>query len=394
MSSDFFRQIPCISQFVGVIDEENFFPAPNNWIIVIADIRGSTKAVEAGRYKDVNMIGGCAICAVQNATGCRDWPFVFGGDGATMLIEPGAREVVEAALVRTRTLARDDFDLDLRVGFVPVGDVMERGTDVLVARYEVSPGNSFAMFGGGGVELADDLIKATNTAEQYLVAEYTLPGPPDLTGLSCRWEPLDTQRGKILCLLVKPLAQNFQSRQHTLSVFLERLTRIIGNELSQASPVTANSLKFKWPPKGLAAEAKVSRAGKSYWLRIAELYVKSLIHWALERFDLSGGGYDAVVYREELCKNSDYCKFDDVLRMVLDCTGEQVSDIRQLLEEMHAAGELDFGSFETKQAQITCLLLDLESSQHLHFVDGEDGGFYAASKELKQQSAARNLSPR
>ena len=392
MSSDFFTQIPCISQFVGVVDEDNFYPVPSDWIIVITDIRGSTKAVEDGRYKDVNMIGGCAICAAQNATGSRDWPFVFGGDGATILIEPAALEVVTAALVRTRTLAREDFDLDLRIGIIPVGDVLEMGKDVLVARYEVSPGNSFAMFGGGGIELADELIKVADTAARYIVPEYTLPGLPDLTGLSCRWEALDSRKGKILCLMIKPLASDFPARQAILSSFLIKLTQIVGSELSQASPITASSLRFKWPPKGLVAEARATRAGKSYYLRIVELHYKSLMQWTLERFNFSGGGYNPEIYREELCRNSDYCKFDDVLRMVLDCTTEQISDIRILLDTMRASEVLDFGILETKQAQITCLLLDLESSQHLHFVDGEDGGFYAASKGLKEQAALRGSS--
>lgn len=389
MSSDFFKQIPRTTRFVGVIDEENFYPAPNDWIIVIADIRGSTKAVSEGRYKDVNMIGGSAICAVQNATGCRDWPFVFGGDGATLLIAPEERDVVEAALVRTRSLARDEFELDLRIGFVPVGDVLELGTDVLVARYEVTPGNSFAMFGGGGVELADELIKNADTSPRYAVPEYTLPGMPDLTGLSCRWEALGTQKGSILCLLVRPLADDFQHKQSVLSAFLESLTEIIGDELSQASPVTASALRFRWPPKGLAAEAKATRANRSYWSRVIELYAKTFVQWILERYNLRGGGYDGATYRDELRKNSDYCKFDDMLRMVLDCTADQVSRIRLLLEDMQSRGEVDFGVFETEHAQITCLLFDLESSQHLHFVDGTEGGFYAASKALKKQAEER-----
>jgi len=386
MNSEFFNEIPKIVQFMGVIDEKNFYPVPDDWIIVVADIRSSTDAVAQGRYKDVNMIGGAVICAVQNATGVRHWPFVFGGDGASLLIEPSVRGVVEAALVRTRSLARDEFDLDLRVGFVPVKDVQELGKAVLVARYEASPGNCFAMFGGGGVELADVLIKAEGTALRYMVPEYSLAGLPDLTGLSCRWESLNTQKGRIICLLVKPLASDFQSRQTILSKFLARLTDIIGTDLSQASPVSSEALHFSWPPKGLSAEAKLTRGQKRYWRRALEIYLNTFLQWVLEQFKLSGGGYDSKVYREELQQNSDYCKFDDILRMVLDCTIDQIGKIRQLVDEMHSCGELDFGIFETKQAQITCLLFDIESSQHLHFVDGEGGGLYTASKGLKQQS--------
>ena len=291
--------------------------------------------------------------------------------------------------MRTRSLAKDEFDLDLRIGFVPVGDVCDRGAVVLVARYEVSPGNYLAQFGGGGVELADELIKSEKTSATYSVPDYSLEGLPDLSGLSCRWEPLETQKGIILCLLIKPQGASFQRRQEILSNFLSELSKVLGSELNSASPVTKKSMRFSWPPKGLAAEAKVTRAEKSYSQKIVELYVKSFIQWMLERFNLSAAGYNAPVYREELKTNSDYCKFDDVLRMVLDCTVEQVEQVCALLDRMHATGQVDFGLYETERALMTCLLFDLEASQHLHFIDGDNGGFYSASIGLKEQIASR-----
>lgn len=130
---DFFKRIPSVTEFISVVDERNFKPAPVDWIIVIGDIRSSSKAVADGRYKDVNIIGGAVIAAILNATGFRDWPFVFGGDGATVLIAPEQRSIVEAALVRARSLARDDFNLDLRIGFVPISVVRQKAADVLVA---------------------------------------------------------------------------------------------------------------------------------------------------------------------------------------------------------------------------------------------------------------------
>ena len=386
MASDFFIELPKITDFMGVIDESNFYPVPQDWMIVVTDIKSSTDAVAQGQYKDVNMIGSSAICAVQNATGFRHWPFVFGGDGATMLLESSHRKTVEAALVRTRTLAADEFDLTLRIGIVPVRDVLDLGAQVLVARYEVSPENSYAMFGGGGVELADELIKSGDTAARYLVPEYTLPGLPDLTGLSCRWESIGSEKGSILSLLVKPLASDFHTRQVTVSQFLDKLTTIIGADLRQANPVRPNALQFSWPPKGLSTEAKLTRGSKSYRRRLLEIYINSFIQWLLERFKLSGGGYDAKAYRDELLQNSDYCRYDDTLRMVLDCTPDQLVDICNLMDSMQSEGDVEAGYFESKQAQITCLLFDLHSSQHLHFVDGENGGLCSASKVLKQQS--------
>lgn len=388
MTTDFFKDLPKITEFIGVIDDSNFFPAPDDWTIVVADICGSSKAIAEGRYKDVNMIGGAVICAIQNATGHREWPFVFGGDGATLLVESSVLPEVEAALVRTRSMAKDDFNLDLRIGFVSVLAVREQGLDVLLARYEVSAGNSFAMFGGGGVELAEQLVKSDTQAQRYAVRDYELAGLPDLTGLSCRWEALPTQKGRILCLLIKPQAQSFKKKQIILSSFLSRLTKLIGSELSQANPVTNKSLNFSWPPKGLMAEARATRAGKSYLRRLLEISASSFSQLLMERLRITIGAYNPQSYRNEMQTNSDYCKFDDVLRMVLDCTPQQVSDIRVILDEMHAAGDVVFGFFETEQALMTCLLFDLNSSQHVHFIDGDNGGLCSASLEYKQQLAS------
>lgn len=387
MATDFFKEIPKISEFIGVTDDSNFFPVPDSWVVVVADICSSTQAIDEGRYKDVNMVGGAVICAVQNATSIKEWPFVFGGDGASLLVDSANLPEVEAALVKTRSLAQNDFDLELRIGFVPVSDIRSRGADVLLARYEASPGNSFALFGGGGVELADQLVKADKHAERYAVRDYTLEGLPDLTGLSCRWEPLPTQKGSILCLLIKPNAKDFHGKQKVLSSFLTKLTGVLGTALSQASPVNTRSLRFSWPPKGLSSEAKATRADKLYWQRFLEIYIKSFIQWVMERYALSRWGYDAKVYRDEMSTNSDFCKYDDVLRMVLDCTPTQVEKIKKILERMHLNDELDFGFFETEQALMTCLVFDLDSSQHVHFVDGDNGGFSSASREFKQQMA-------
>ena len=387
MASGFFNTIPKITHFKGVIEEQNFYPAPDDWLIVIADICSSTEAIATGKYKEVNLIGGAIICAIQNATGTREWPFVFGGDGATVLIHPDVKISVQAALLKTQSLAKREFNLDLRIGIVPIDDMRRRGADVLVARHEVSPGNCLALFGGGGVELAEKLVKSTLTAGPYTVPERVELEPPDLTGLSCRWEFVKNQNGKILCLLIKPKADSFSQRQKILSVFLSKLGDIVGSGFNKANPVTDKTMQLRWPPKGLAAEAKITRADKPRTKHVIQLYLKSLFQWFLNRFNLTAAAYNAPKYRDEIVKNSDYCKFDDALKMVLDCKTTQIEQIKVILTQMHADGDINFGLFETDRALMTCLLFDLDSSQHLHFIDGDNGGLYSAARELKMQRA-------
>ena len=64
------------------MDPKLYSPLPDDWAIGVADIVESTKAIAAQRYKAVNMAGAAVIAAVTNALEGREFPFVFGGDGA------------------------------------------------------------------------------------------------------------------------------------------------------------------------------------------------------------------------------------------------------------------------------------------------------------------------
>lgn len=61
ISDDFYRNLPGFNEFPNVTDLSLYRPLPDDWCIVITDIKGSTKAIEDGRYKDVNMMGAACI---------------------------------------------------------------------------------------------------------------------------------------------------------------------------------------------------------------------------------------------------------------------------------------------------------------------------------------------
>jgi Protein of unknown function (DUF3095) len=190
----FYAGLEPFSDFAEVADPARYVAAPDDWIVVLADIKDSTEAARAGRYKDVNLVGAACITATLNVTPGLDLPYAFGGDGATVLIPPEVRDAVADALRRTRRLARDGFGLELRVGLVPVQELRRLGRRVLVAKYQLSPNNHLAMFAGGGLELADRLIKS---GADFALEEQDDAEPPDLHGLSCRWEP--TARSAATC---------------------------------------------------------------------------------------------------------------------------------------------------------------------------------------------------
>lgn len=377
----FYAALAPFTAFPEVADPRHYVPAPDDWLLVLTDIRGSTEAARAGRYKDVNMIGAACITATLNATRGLDLPYVFGGDGATVLIPPGAREAVAAALIRTRRLAQSDFGLELRVGMVPLVELVRRGRRVLVARYQLSPGNHLAMFAGGGVELADRLIK---DEAGFALADAGEPGPPDLDGLSCRWEPYPSRRGRMLTLLARPLAAGSLALQREI---VERLAEIV-TDGDGARPVLRPDVRFVWPPKGLRAEALATRGRTPYGLRWLGLWLQSFLQAIAERFAIRIGLYDAPAYRVELQSNSDHRKVADTLHMVLDCTDREIAAIEAYLAGLHGAGKIVYGTHLADRAMMTCLVFSLEQSRHVHFIDGADGGYALAALQLKAQLQA------
>ena len=382
---DFYHSLPLLDGFNSIDNLSGFHPVPANWLVVITDIVNSTQSVNAGQYKQVNMIGASCITAVLNTLGGIDIPFSFGGDGATMLIPTDQMLNVKTALINVRALAAEAFNIQLRIGFVSINEINRAGRQVLVAKYQVSRGNSLAMFSGGGIEIADRLIKADVACENYAVAESQASGPPDLTGLSCRWQPLKSSKGQMICLLIQALDDTTQHRHQILSSVLSRMSDILDNNIASSNPVTQRTLKFSWPPDGLKIEAILTKGRQSYLRRYLFLLYQSFVQSVLERFDLSAGHYDAAEYRKELQTNADYRRFDDTLRLVLDCSESQIERITHMLEQQRQMKKIAYGIHTTGQAQMTCLVFSLEHHEHIHFVDGSDGGFWAAAQAYKIQ---------
>ncbi len=98
-------------------------------------------------------------------------------------------------------------------------------------------------------------------------------------------------------------------------------------------------------------------------------------------------GFPGAVYREQVVANTDFRKFDDTLRMVVDVTEAQEKAIVAYLEREHAAGKLVYGVHEAPAALMTCVITEHQGN-HVHFVDGADGGYALAAKQLKAQLKA------
>jgi hypothetical protein len=374
-SEPFYGTIPVFRGFGRLMDPALYSPLPDDWSIGIADVVESTKAIAERRYKAVNMAGASVIAAITNALGGREFPFVFGGDGASFAVAPQDLAAARDALAATAIWVQESLNLVLRVALVPVASVRAQGLDVRVARFAPSPNLSYAMFSGGGLGWAEVAMKRGEFA--------VLPAPPgtqpDLSGLSCRFEEIPSARGLILSVLVVPVAG---AEPKAFRQLIEDVIALVENSPQSARPVPPGGPDLGWPPKGLDFEARAARGGPLLMRRVSVLG-RTLFVYLIMRFGISVGGFVPKTYVEQVVANSDFRKYDDGLRMILDCTPELERAIEQRLKAAASEGIIRYGLHPQDAAMMTCFTPSALRSDHVHFIDGARGGYASAATALK-----------
>lgn len=373
-----YADLPVFSRFSDVLDDSTYRTVPDDWLIGLCDIVGSTKAIEAGRYKAVNFAGAAAIVAVRNALGGADVPFVFGGDGASFLIAPADAAAAEDALGRCVTWTREDLDLDLRAGLVPVRAVRAAGYDVRAARYAASPDVTYGMFTGGGFAYADRALK-----EGRHGIRAAPPGAkPDLAGLSCRFDETPVTDGTVLSLIVVP---NASADPAAVMRTIGEILALIEAGPGMGRPLPASGPRLHWPPAGLGLEARAARRpGEAVLLRQAVLLVRTLVSFLIFKLGLDVGRFSPKAYIGQLVANADFRKYDDGLRMTVACTHATADAIAERLAAAGTAGLLRHGLHRQSSAVVTCLTPSPLARDHVHFVDGVGGGYAHAALQLKR----------
>lgn len=341
MAFDPLRPPEAHRDFAEVMDLSIYEPLPDDWVVGVTDIVDSTKAISNGRYEDVNFAGLSVISAVGNARKNYDFPFTFGGDGAGFALPPGEQVLAERVLQQVSAHIGNVLNLDLRAGVVQTRQIRENGYDVRIARYGASPFATYSMFAGGGLMWAESELKHG----RLLLPFDPAASPPDLSGLSCDWDPFPNRNGSILSLLVEPRLG------HDGAIFTELARTILA--LIDEGTMRANPVPPSFPAKGRSSEKAMDMNA-----------------WSIA------------------ASNADFKKYDDVLRLTADCTTKQIEDIRSLLEYASMRGHIYYGLHVQAEVIMTCLIPTDKPHHNLHFLDGNDGGYARAAANLRSSRDA------
>ncbi|WP_343232689.1 DUF3095 domain-containing protein [Microvirga antarctica] len=373
----FYAGLPVFDSFEHLTDPSIYTPLPAGWLIGTSDIVRSTAAIEAGRYKVVNTAAAAVIVAVANALKNNDFPFVFGGDGAGFALPPELHDLAAEALAEVATWVRDEFDLDLRVALVSIDTLRERGFDVQVARFAPSTHVSYAMFTGGGLAYAERQMKAG----EFAVPPAPVGARPDLNGLSCRFEEIRAENGLILSLIAIPASPEVDLA--TFNAVVADILRLAERGHGGSRPIPEGGPSLAAPFKGYGIERKaLQKPGLAGALGLA---ARRLVSYAIFALNRPVGNFDPTRYRQQLVDNTDFRKFDDGLRMTLDCTPALADALERRLAEAERKGIVRFGLHRQEAALMTCFVPSATRSDHIHFVDGAMGGYAMAARALKPQ---------
>jgi hypothetical protein len=373
MSKFFYTELKPLLDYSQMVEADNYIDLPDDWVCILTDVRNSTRAIEDGRYKEVNIIGVSTIVAVQNALGATQFPFVFGGDGATLAVPVSELERAKASLSHTRQVSQQQFGLILRIAVIPAPEIRRAGGRLMIAKLRISDTQNLALLRGNGWTMAERWMKERE-AEFDLPADH--PGEGDYTGLECRWNPLPARKDEVMALIIQARVGGDKAA----SIYRAILKDVLGPELR---PLSLNELNLRWPPRYLVQESKVKiRGAVERAIYILSMSAKVL----LQVLYLAVRGHkknieQPIEYLRELHENTDYLKFDECLRMVIDVNAEQKARLFQLLDAYVQSGELSYGYHCDPCALLTCFIQG--PHKHIHFVDAANGGYAMAAKQLK-----------
>uniref|UniRef100_UPI003D0E0E9F DUF3095 family protein n=1 Tax=Arcobacter sp. TaxID=1872629 RepID=UPI003D0E0E9F len=118
----------------------------------------------------------------------------------------------------------------------------------------------------------------------------------------------------------------------------------------------------------------------SKFFMIIRLLIENLLGVILMKYSLGQWGN----YKNRIIRTTDTEKFDDMLRMVISTDKTQTKKLEEYLEKEFANKKLIYGIHKSNSSLMTCLIFE-RHGKHIHFIDGSNGGYSAAAKELKSR---------
>lgn len=377
----FYNELPYVEDFKDITSERLFKDVPSDWLVIVSDVQGSTMKIEEGNFHDVNFVASAATTAVLNIDKNVEFPFVFGGDGSTILIPPEYEENAKSVLLDTKKFSYDNFGLNLRIGIVPVIDVLRSRNKIKILKLKVTDNYFQAVFNGGGLDHAEYLVK---NDPKYRVKKTKSNYKADYTGLKCVWQDIPSKKEEIVSLLVKANSALFNDVEVYKKV-VKKISDLYGKK-EERFPVKSKNIRIRNSRKKIYLESMIY--AHQHGLNKKRLFIRNYIKAKFESiYKIFKKGFETIsfsAYKNTFMHSVDSEKFDDMLRMVIAGNKDQRLELIDFLEQYYQDGQLAYGVNVAKSVHMSCLIIE-RKGKRVHFIDGSNGGYTNAAKELKNR---------
>ncbi len=384
-SSGFYESLPIREQISDLFDLRSHSSLPDDWHIFIVDVQELDSVVAQGRYRDVHTVTAAAAVAALNAAQRKQLPFFLCAGGLRIAVPRDYVWEISRALVGLKHLVARRFGLSFVVGYVAMSVVREFRHELGVSRLRVSRGVVQACFLGSGILHAEHLLRIRHPAVTF-PADSRERVKVDLNGLECRWRPLRSGKEESVCLVVQPRSSDPQLIMQVLNQVRSSIDQIYGKS-SDRNPIKRDELILSLERRVLMREATLRAKGHgriSFEAHLLFLRATVALGRLLMRVGVTAGGVCWAEYKDMLIKNADVYRLVHGIRCVLAGSQAQRADLTRCLESLRRKGEIYFGMHTSHTLHITCMVASY-ADEHLHALDGADGGFFFAEKSLQEQ---------
>ncbi|QDO94432.1 DUF3095 domain-containing protein [Formosa sediminum] len=364
---------------------EQFQRIPDDWHIVVTDIKGSTASIDNGFSEIVNLIATGSIIAALNiaAKHVVDIPFFFGGDGATLLIPSTLLSEIMAALTIHQENIQKEFNIYLRVGSISVAHVYANNQDLKIAKASINALHTIPIVLGNGLHFAERLIKSRDSVlDKSTITQMGL----DLEGMECRWNkiPPPQHSNEVVSLLIT--ATNASQQAPIFQKILEHTNAVYGS-LRHRNPISIPKLKLSFNYMRIKTELKVSKRTAGI-LNVLKVWMNNIIGKYYYLPTQNGQNY-----LKELTQLSDILVIDGRINMVISGTTTQRQKLTGYLDDLEQNGEILYGRYVSNSSIMSCYVRN-RNAKHIHFVDGGNSGYTRAAKVLKGKLAGNIATPK
>ncbi len=385
--NEFYNQLKTVSSFREGANPDCYTPLPDDWYLAIADIRNSTEAIRNGQYKEVNMAGACIITALNNFVGqeCR-LPYFFGGDGSCIALPGDYASRIEGILAFCKQAVKNAYGLEMAIGLVSMKEIRQSEHDIGVARLQLSEYLDQPIFWGTGLAHAENLIKKSDRLEHAISTE------ADFSGLECRWSELPSRKDEIAAYIIQALSADDEEKAAVFDQCFQKIESVYGHD-DEFHPIKEQALRFESKPQLLGIEFKLRTQPPTLLNKVKHLFwmiFQLTTGFYLMKFKKKTSQTDWGAYKPDLVRHADYKKLGDGLRFVADGTARQRMEFTDFLEQMYQQKKLVYGVHPSAAAMVTCYVKSYQKN-HMHFVDGTDGGYAKAAQELKRRKSELEL---